>query len=317
MSHTKATNARAIPGQDAFGDAYAADVGGGGQIVPYVECGVNSGAAPNEADKSPEANDFFRRQAMLYLQTKPLPRMILVRVGLEVLQQLIGSQFELESEEFEREQRAAVVARLRGISDKHRLYKITVMAMGTMEAAAFTQLRQTFEDESLWAIVPPHGRTNRYRCLSFRFLSRIGGGIEELSRFPNQSASNALFLLRFYPEMWQRLRRLPRCSFTPKMYNLIEKELDRDSPSDDLLCELDFEAEETDVSIAPIEAKHASIRRLIVTRSVQTHKAEFRDVNAEWVCDRFRLYNLPTKLERQRAARKLVKKDQQPPIQSV
>ena len=40
--------------------------------------------------------------------------------------------------------------------------------------------------------------------------------------------------------------------------------------------------------MATIEAKHATVRRLLVSRSVQTHKRSFKDLSAEWLCNQAR-----------------------------
>jgi hypothetical protein len=277
----------------------------GRQLVPVDSSNVAS--KPSETDKSAEAGDFNRREGLRYLKSRPFPRLVVIRVGLEVLQFMTTSQFYLDSEQFERDQRAEVVKAMRsnGAILPRREYKITVMAKGMIEAQAFQKLSVAFDIEGVWSAVAGPDRNNRLRCLAFRYLSRIGASIEELACAPNREVSNRIYLLLHLPELWDSLRTTPPCLFKDAANKLIGEFRDEPIVTEKLLSKLEFNALERDVSIAPLEAKHASIRRLIMVRSLQTHKLDFKDLNAEWLCSRFRLWNAQTRTDRKHAAVKM------------
>ena len=60
------------------------------------------------------------------------------------------------------------------------------------------------------------------------------------------------------------------------------------------------------VDVSHIESLHATVRRLLFTRSVQTHRMKFGDLSAQWVCQQFRrsgrLGRRPKKQDEEKAA---------------
>lgn len=81
-------------------------------------------------------------------------------------------------------------------------------------------------------------------------------------------------------------------------YEQFRPHLDKAVPDESLMVELEVEAAEFELTIGAIEARHASVRRLLACRSTQTHTMEMRDLQSEWLCDRFRLANPLTKRQR-------------------
>ena len=71
-----------------------------------------------------------------------------------------------------------------------------------------------------------------------------------------------------------------------------------DTPSHELLHKLEFHATFQEEDVADIEARHATVRRLLVSRSVQTHVIKFEDANAEWILHRARLSGRKSKRQR-------------------
>lgn len=278
------------------------------------------GQAPTIVDgKSPEANDHHRKCSLEYLRRKPLGRIIRLRIVLEPLQCLITQRLYIDSQEWESEQAARLIDAVQAGRQWRgaREYKVTVSASNQVENMSFNLLALAFERASVWFIVPADDRHNGYRSLSFQVLSRSGAAIEELHCVPNRSFPIRKFALIHNPELWQSVKTTPLCMYDDATLAQVSAHFGSEVLTDELAVELEFDADEFEQTIGGIEAKHASLRRLLFARSTQTHCIEFKDANAEWICARFRLWNLPSKRERNKRAnvarkQRLAKQDRCP-----
>ena len=142
----------------------------------------------------------------------------------------------------------------------------------------------------MWSIIPITDRCSSFRALVFRVLSRIGASVEEVQASQHRGYPFRLFLLLKNPELWGVLSTecLDMMDEWSRQFVLEYRDSVIGVASEEMLQRLAFRARVQETDIAAIEALHATCRRLLIGRSVQTHKMSFLDLNAEWVNGRFR-----------------------------
>jgi hypothetical protein len=251
-------------------------------------------------DRSPEANERHRKLALEYVLIEPLARISLVRITLQILQHLTDRRFWYDSFEFELQQRAKVAreAMAGGSTRGVRDYKITLLANNVAENEAFAMIGAAVLSESVWRSLPRNAQNNTFRCLCFRTLSRTGAAIQELHIEDNISWPIRKYILVHRPQAWAELRHTPPCLLDPRSLTFVTANKEFEELPESECVMLECEASETDTTIGPTEAKHASIRRLVQARSNHTHQMDYADLVAEWTAMRFRLPYQQTKRER-------------------
>ena len=233
-------------------------------------------------DKSPEANEMYLRKALEFMRSNPLSRILRIRIVLQVLQHLVDRYFHIDSAEWELEQQCHLLSAAPG--DKpQRHYKVTMLAHCAIENEAFVLLDEAFKAKQLWTLVPSDGKTNAYRCGSFRALSRSGGAIQEIHVRRNTAFAIRKYAVIHSPEVWKTLRLTPRCLIDRLSWESLGSSMDSDTLSEEVLDDLELDAQEAEITVGAIECKHAAIRRIVKTRSLQTHTIDMKSLNVEWV----------------------------------
>ena len=93
---------------------------------------------------------------------------------------------------------------------------------------------------------------------------------------------------------------MPKClldSWTKKL-----KALYPSLEGDEFLYVLETIAKLLKVDITNVESRHASVRRMLVSRSTQTHPMSFGDLSGQWLFQQLR--NATTKKRKQRTYKK-------------
>ena len=161
-----------------------------------------------------------------------------------------------------------------------RLYPVTVAALGMIENAFFEKLRMLNNIPELWHIIPPVAWTAEFRCLAFRLISRQGCSVEELVAKPHRMPPFTDFLALDMPDQIPYVESVPECLDTPWSTTFRRAHQgNRDSAA----CqgELRMHAAVAKIEISKRESLHASLRRIILARSLHTHQQEFSDTGAD------------------------------------
>ena len=245
-----------------------------------------------DAQAAAEENERHRREAGLWLASRPLARCIIVRQVMEPLRRLMSAQLTMGGADWAKRQRFAVVNRSTQAGGSHRRsHPIVEGALGTLENNFQKQVWLLMSEPALWDnIIPASDRNAEARGLSFRLLSSAGCWVEQSISMQHRRHPIRTFLMLASDEEADKLLRVPECLLDPWSAKFLA--MHRDSPQG-LRGEVpqataELVAELADMNIGRIEATHASIRRRLYARSVQTHIEPLEEVSAEFVCDRMR-----------------------------
>ena len=238
---------------------------------------------PQPEPNSAEQNAKQRQQAWSWISSDPLSRLVLMRITLFPLSTLIQQQLELGSHDYEQKERAKMaVAMSQGDSRvQARDYPLGVAAMGTLEAKFHDSLNQLWQHSPLWSLIPPKKRTVQTRALAFRLLSRAAASVHHLLSESHQTCPVRLYKLLADPDLAPTLAEQPPC-VKDSWTQALQKQYPRFSEPEfmniliGLGCSL-----RTDIS--SIEAKHASIRRQLTSKSIQTWRLGLSQASSEWI----------------------------------
>ena len=115
-----------------------------------------------------------RKLALSWLETKPLPHLLLMAMALDPLDRLLHEHFRLGSREWETQQRAGVAQDSGSGTQGQRLYRVQLAADGTLENRFLNSLNERFFKQDFWDVIPPDALTVKFNTLAFRVLARMG-----------------------------------------------------------------------------------------------------------------------------------------------
>jgi len=272
--------------------AVAVDVGPGHEgvaadfapVAPTEGAPVKNNAAEDESWAAANAKD--RELTMQWIRQAPLGHLILMRQAMEPLRVLFHDQFSVASLDWEMHQRAEEARAMESGVAFQRSFRMLVAAEGELEGKLFEELAGLFTKEHLWDVIPVVNHTVGFNCTAFRLLSRIGCATEQLLAHPHRQFPYRMFKLLRHPALAGELAAAKYCQ-----KDVWSQSLQEAFPT---LCSEEFQAtlalhahlQWTDIS--GIEARHASIRRQLVARSVQTCTLDIRWASAEWVFQNIR-----------------------------
>ena len=142
-----------------------------------------------------------------------------------------------------------------------RSFRVVEAASGSLEEKFAKHIQKLFTDKSTWAIFPQSCHTVKFRSLCFRLLTRASACVYQLL-----ALSHKIFPIRLFRLIKQR--------HLSAEYAAIPQ----------LVCQ----AWSMRSDISDIESRHASIRRQLTPRSVQTWKLGFAQAGSEWLLQTFR-----------------------------
>lgn len=241
-----------------------------------------------EAPNWQAINASHRRIAAQWLGSKPFGMLAAQRRIMEPLRKLLAKQLTLSSEEWELEQRSIIAERLKqGRADwQDRQYRLAVAACGTDEDAFFQDLTDAYSDTPFWELLPTSDHTEEFRATVFRLLSRCGSAVFELIAAPHKEFPIQMFRLLADKGAAEDLRAAPNC-----LLDTWSAEIRRLHPSlsgADLFHKLALLGQLCHKDIAQVEARHATIRRILMAASMHTHTQAFQDLSASWTFLQFR-----------------------------
>lgn len=161
-----------------------------------------------------------------------------------------------------------------------RSYRIAVAANCELEEAALTKLAEVWLCSAMWSCMPQASQTFAERCLAFRLLSRVGCTIHMYVRRRHASFPIRLFALLSDESLAATFAELPDCMLDPASLKLRVTYPTLSGP--EFKATLTMFARAAWVDIAGIEARHATLRRIIHTRN-QTHTISLQELGSHWV----------------------------------
>ena len=236
----------------------------------------------SEAERSQD-----RSKGSAWLQKKPFSYLVLMKVSMTPLVQLLNSQLQMSGINWERHQRAGLLGP-HGASDDlpHRQYQLTVAAEGLLEKTFFDALKGLFHDESHWKLVLQDDVTVAFRAQCFRVLSRAGCMIYTELSLPHQAFPTCLFQLLSNPALGDVLAAESECLMCDWSRELLHKY--PRFQGEELQAILYPHAQLCATNTCQVEARHASLRRALLTRSAHTHTTALPLLSAEHVLHGFR-----------------------------
>lgn len=251
-----------------------------------------NGQPPAEAHWQHEAV-LHRQLALRFVQEQEggcLATMLALRLQLEPLRALLHKQIVLSSDKWERNQRRLVASLWQPSPGAHadlagRPYKVVLGALGLLERSYMKHLKVLQNQSELWNLVPEDAMTEGFNCAQFSLLARQGALIHELLATPHASYPFRMFLLVADATMAEALAQDRHCIMDAWSRRFVQT---NDLLSEEARQKLTLLSTMISVDIVRIECLHASIRRLLEARSLQTHRCELERLSAEWVAMQFR-----------------------------
>ena len=254
-------------------------------VAPVPDCHDS-----NDCDTWADANARNRSIARDLWQSAPLGRLVALRVCMEPLRALMAAMLAHTSEAWELEQRARVAVALRDGTDPRlaRDYLAVLAAEGVEEKACLAQVKTLLLGPEPWGdAFLDDDMTVATRCLLFKVLSRAGCAVEQLLALPHRGYPWATYRILKDPAFADEVARVADCK--GGIVDPFTRDLRSRFPtaealrSEECIAILHCSALLRFKDIAPLEARHAAVRRDLIGRSVQTHARDFRDTGANWV----------------------------------
>jgi len=257
-------------------------------------------ADPGAKDKPDDTEwakvNAVRRSAMrAFWEGRPLWYLVVMRIALEPIRLLFAAKFKTGSWAWEAKQRSKLAKnRVNGVDNAHgRDYRALLAALNVYENEAMTRIQNLFAGPGPWdTLLAPERQamTVRGRAIAFRFVSRIGAGLEQNLRHRHRQYPFTTLRLPREPELADQVCRDANdetcvggfCD--PWTKSLVADWKDADGLRSPLcVAVLILVLLTVWVCTGFIETLHASTRRLIMAASCHTHQARFDDVNAAWL----------------------------------
>lgn len=248
---------------------------------PVAE-GADAATSPTWA----EVNALHRRVALAWLASRPLDTLLLQRLVMEPLRQLLASQFRVSSQAWEDEQRSRAAAAVTSGAPGVRQYRLSLAAQGEDEARVFAKLNDLWTEPAMWSVMPWQAHTVAFRALAFRMISKAGCVVRQLLDFPHKSFPVRLFTLLADPTEAAKLAAAPECMLDP--WSLRMKKMHPGFEGPELRHKLELIALLLPKDTSQIEARHATVRRLLKGASLQTHPQALAELSSNWCCLQYR-----------------------------
>ena len=229
-------------------------------------------------------NAKVRQRALEWLQSDPLPYMLIARNVLMPLQRLQRQHCLVGSAAWQREELAKeATGLLAGGTELARTFPIVVAAEGVLEEQCETKIWRLLSEPLLWSLLPPASWTAKIQSKAFALLSRAGGLChKELAR-PHAMMPFSLFTIIRHSHMAQSLKQTKVCLRDPFSNAFLQ---DNDLETQETRQKLLLIAKILSTNISEIECRHAALRRLLWR--VQAKATDVENLASAWVAQRYR-----------------------------
>ena len=236
---------------------------------------------PDEAEAIPTSNQFDwhkhckakKKKAGMWTEAKPHRAVFILTVCLRPIWFMMQVFMHLSSEEWERQQE---LAKAKG---DRRSFRVLEVWEGKQVSNFMADITSVFHFPS--PALPFHCCTDVVRTAMFRMLTRCCSIVHHLLAVPNSGSPFRLFSCMSDPDV---LLNTPKCLRDALMNKFLQiyptAEDILSNPAQHVLTAM---AQLFQVDILRIEALHASTRRVISMRSIQTWALAMHQMNAEWL----------------------------------
>ena len=231
-------------------------------------------------------NAKFRQGGFRFLMSAPLGMLMLLRLCLEPFRVIMQAHLHMASAAWETEQRHREAKAMQGDSGNHRQYRVVVAASQTLEDQFLVSVYDLLCSKATWAFLPLASCTFAFKCLAFRMLSRMGSCVQYMLKLPHSRFPFKLFLLLEDPSLSEVFACAKPCELDDFSKGFLETFREKGLSHPDALMALQCLALLMKVDISGIEARHASIRRLL-HRTPQAPAFADSQLSATWVCTQF------------------------------
>ncbi len=287
MAPMSAATAEEAPEGDAAAAGASCSLGGGelgGRVTG------ESGQPSTDPGGWAAENSKDRQLAWQWLSTQPLPQLMRLRSAIKPLLNLMHCQLDMSGRKWELARGSKVAAKILtdGVAPLgSRDYRISVAAGLVLENQFFTQLGEMWHGSFHWQSFPDQSLTLKFNALAFRLISRQGALVHQLLKHSHEMFHVKVFKLLNDPGLAQQLiDTTPECMRGPWGEELLR--MHPGLSGLELQQKLCLMAQTCTLDMAEIEARHASIRRRLVSRSVQTHCLNILDASTEWYFQQMR-----------------------------
>eukprot|EP00971_Amphidinium_carterae_P330458 6463501-Amphidinium_carterae.4 len=226
-------------------------------------------------------NAQHRKDSHTYLLGDPLPHLLAMQIIVLPMSLLLAKQLQSGSFAFEKTERSRVAKDLlNGNSNPCRQFPLVLAACGVLEQECLKSLEGVMQAD-IWQIIPHEARTVGFRTLIHKLLARAGSAVYQLISIPHKLCPLSLFQVLEKQEVNDALLQLPIC-----MKDSLTLQLERKYQSflhPECLCILQSICHTLGTDISLIESRHSSIRRLLLSKSLQTHTYNLASASAEWI----------------------------------
>ena len=178
-----------------------------------------------------------------------------------------------------------------------RKLRIVEVAEGKDDRDFALQLHILTNHDAMWALLPPSFHTVRDRALAFRCVARLGCAHHKILASRHQRFPFRTFLSLLDPTKADDLASVPECVLDDWTKRL--KQLYPTFSGFEFRQALYSVGLVTRVCVSNIESRHASVRRILTARSVQTHPMAFPDLSGQWLFQQFRTQRRAARTGRQ------------------
>lgn len=191
------------PPEDLAGSsAFAAELGGAvsAMLADAEAAAAAAGQGPEAAcfESARVENERHRREALNWLESAPLTRVIVVRQAMEPLRQLMSAHLKLACAEWQPSQDAAVAVSIAAgrSGAEGRTCSVVEAASGRLEERARQQIASLMQVPHLWAhVIPDQDMNVRCRHFAFKLLSAAAALTQEALAVSHNAFPFRLFRL--------------------------------------------------------------------------------------------------------------------------
>jgi len=228
-------------------------------------------------------NELHRRLGLKFISQKPFPFLVIMRLCMEPLRAHRMALRQMGGEEWEKKQmyaEAKAAASPEGLGGRPaRTFRVLVCAQLLLERNYFHKLGQLYDKADLFSLMPTSSLFEEVSAKIFRTISRQGALMEYLFAHPSRGFPCRLFLLLGDRSRADELAAAPAClrgGFAEAFM------AENDLRSDDAWFRLVALAHHCHMDMGKIESLHATIRRSLYQRHVQTTVPSLERMSAEF-----------------------------------
>lgn len=245
------------------------------------------GRSETKGEQQPDfakINAARRRDAAQWLCASPFGHLVLQRLIMEPLRELLARYLHITSAEWEKEQecRAAAAMQSGNSGFNSRDFRLAIAGTGRLDKRFVDQVHKLFFATEMWGALPVKCYTVSFRALAFRCISRLGCTHKQLLAWNHERFPIRLFALLEEPDLAPELAETPECLLDE--WSAALRKHHPDFSGDLFRYKLLLCGVAVWLDIAPIEAKHATIRRMLTLASTHTHGQAFHELSALFVC---------------------------------